>query len=73
MNHISMHSIYSFKEDYCRRCVMNSYTFNGFTSFIDLLNSDFFNSDKMSWDSWYYMNCDEDDKVYISTQQMMMW
>lgn len=52
---------------------MNSYQFNGVTSFIDSLNGEFFNSDKMSWNSWYYMCSDDDaDKVYISNNQMMM-
>lgn len=66
---ISIKSEYDFKTDFCRRCISNFYQFNGF---IDLLNGDFFNSDKMSWNSWYYMYSDDDDKVYISTNQMMM-
>lgn len=73
MNRISIKSQYNFKTDFCRRCISNFYQFNGFISFIDLLNGDFFNSDKMSWDSWYYMYSDDDvDKVYIATNQMMM-
>lgn len=66
---ISMKSEYDFKNEYCRKCILNSYQFNGFTSFIDLLNNVLYNSDKMSWDSWYYM----EDKMYISNQQMSMW
>lgn len=70
---ISVKSQYSFKTDFCRRCISNFYSFNGFVSFIDLLNGDFFNSDKMSWDSWYYMYSDDDvDKVCITTNQIMM-
>lgn len=30
------------------------------------------NTDKLSLDSWYYMYCDEDDKVYLSSN-IMMW
>ena len=73
MNRISLKSQYDFKTDFCRRCISNFYSFNGFISFIDILNGDFFNSDKMSWNSWYCMYSDDDvDKVYISTNQMMM-
>lgn len=64
-----MKSEYDFKNEYCRKCISNYYQFNGFTSFIDLLNNVLYNTDKMSWDSWYYM----EDKMYISTQQMSMW
>ena len=63
--------MYDFKDDCCRKCISNLYQFNGFVSFIDLLNGEFYNSDKMSWDSWYYMYSDN-DKVYISTNQLIM-
>lgn len=69
---LSMRALPIFKEDYCRRCIMNSYQFNGFTSFIDSLNGDLFNTDKMSWDSWYYMYCDEGDNVYLNKYQLEM-
>lgn len=73
MNRISLKSQYSFKTDSCRQCISNFYSFNGVVSFVDLLNGEFYNSDKMSWDSWYYMYSDDDvDKVHISTNQMMI-
>ena len=68
---LSMLSQYDFKTDYCRKCISNLYQFNGFTSFIDTLNGDVYNGDKMSWKSWYYMYCDGDEKMYISKQQIM--
>lgn len=73
MNRISLKSQYDFKTEFCRQCISNFYSFNGVVSFIDLLNGEFYNSDKMSWDSWYYMCGNGDiDKVYISTNQMMI-
>lgn len=72
MSKVSMNSVYDFKTDYCRKCISNLYQFNGFTSFIDILNGDLHNKDKMSWKSWYYMYGDEEDKVYMSGQQMRM-
>ena len=69
---ISYKSLYGFKEDFCRRCTMSLYEFNDIQSFIDILNGDVFNTDKFSWNSWYYMYSDEDDKVYLSSN-IMMW
>lgn len=72
MRKVSMHSVYDFKTDYCRKCISNLYQFNDFTSFIDILNGDLHNNDKMSWKSWYYMYSDEEDRIYMSGQQMRM-
>ena len=69
---ISYKSLYSFKEDYCRTSTLSLYRFNGIQSFIDTLNKDMFNSDKMSWDGWHYMYCNEKENVYLSGN-IMMW
>ena len=60
---LSMRALPMFKDDYCRRCIMNSYQFNGVASFIDSLNGDLFNTDKMSWKSYYYLDSYEGDKI----------
>lgn len=72
MGRISMKSQYDFKEDYCRKCISNLYKFNEFVSFIDILNNVLDNTEKMSWKSWYYMYCDEEDNIYLS-KQLMIW
>lgn len=69
---ISMKSMYDFKDPSCRMCLLNYYWFNGVQSFVDTINGDVFNTDKFSWDSWYYMYCDEEDNVYLSNN-IMMW
>ena len=48
---INMQSLYSFKEDYCRYCVSNPYYFNDVGTFVDIHY--LFNTDKMSWKSYY--------------------
>lgn len=60
---LSMRALPIFKDDYCRKCIMNGYQFNGVTGFIDSLNGDLFNTDKMSWKSYYYIGTYEDDKM----------
>lgn len=70
---MSMHGQYIFKEHYCRIGISSIYLFNGAESFLDHLNGNRYNSSKMSWSSWYYMYCDEGDKVYHSQQNYDIW
>ena len=70
---VSMHAQYVFKADYCRTSLGAIYLFNGSESFIDFLNHKYYNSCKRSWDSWYYMYCDEKDRVYYSKPHYKIW
>ena len=63
MIHISMHSVYGFKEDYCRTSIWGMYEFNMFCTMMDVWNKERFNSDKMSWKSYYYLDVCEGDSV----------
>ena len=69
---LSMRALPIFKEDYCRNSISSLYLFNGTDSFCDLYNHNLYNSSKMSWDSWYYFYCDEDDNVYLNKYQLEM-
>ena len=63
---VSDSSLYPFKDNHCRICLFNYYWFNGVQSFVDTVNKDMYNTDRFSWNSWYYMYCDEEDKIYLS-------
>ena len=60
-------SLYMFKDSNCRACLFNYYWFNGVQSFVDTINKHMYNTDKFSWNSYYYMYCDKGDKVYLSS------
>ena len=67
-----MYALYNFKEDYCRQC-LRSIEFNNIETWIDTKNHSHENTCKMSWNSYYYMYCDEEDNVYHNKKNLQIW
>lgn len=69
----SIRSLYGYKEPHCHISHSSIKWFYEFNSFIDYYNGNYFNSDKMSWHSWYPMKEDELDNIYISSSIIGMY
>ena len=73
MMRISVQSLYGFKEDYCRYCVSNPYYFNDIATFVDTHNHNLFNTDKMSWKSYYPIQTEYDERLKDTMTTLRMY